>query len=121
MNEIEKKVIIIGLFSVIYFCYLIKITVNKKIDLYDTFLLSLIFLIPLIFLLVPNIEILSYSIFGVTYPFVILFLILFIVIFFFILRLIIKINNLKDQNCKIVQTIAIEGIKKKNSGKKKVK
>ena len=121
MNEIEKKVIIIGLFSVIYFCYLIKITVNKKIDLYDTFLLSLICLIPLIFLLVPNIEILSYSIFGVTYPFVILFLILFIVIFFFILRLIIKINNLKDQNCKIVQTIALEGMRKKNSGKKKVK
>jgi hypothetical protein len=120
MDVIEKKIIITALFSVIYFYYLIKITVNKKIELYDTFLLSLICLVPFFFLLVPNIETLSYAIFGVTFPFVVLFLILFIIIFFFILRITIKINNLKDQNCKIVQAIGLERMRNKNLRKKKL-
>tara|TARA_A100001011_G_C14220085_1_gene803904 strand:+ start:745 stop:1119 length:375 start_codon:yes stop_codon:yes gene_type:complete len=114
----NKQLILIIIFSLIYLIYLFKKSTNKKIEFYDTFFLTLVVFLPLLLMILPNIEEITFKIFGVVYPFVILFSLLFVVVFVLVLRLIIKINILQDQTNKLIQLIALNKLKNKNKNKK---
>ena len=115
----NKQLTLIIIFSLIYLIYLFKKSINKKIEFYDTFFLSLVVFLPLLLMILPNIEKITFSIFGVVYPFVILFSILFVVLFILVLRLLIKINTLQDQTIKLIQLTALNKLKNENENKNK--
>jgi hypothetical protein len=90
--------IIFLLFSLVYLYIILKKTIKNKIDLFDFFMLSMIFLIPSIFIYFNKIAILFLNFFEIKTPFLLVMIILFVIIFIFIYKITHQVHELKKIN-----------------------
>ncbi|HAW49543.1 TPA: DUF2304 domain-containing protein [bacterium] len=102
-----QTTIFISLFLVVYLVVLLKNTIKNAIDLYDFLLLSSVAIIPSIFVLFPKFSEFLARLFGVAFPFVVLFSLLLLIIFVYLYRLVVKINNLNNKNILLIQELAL--------------
>ena len=100
-------VVIITIFS---FCYLFITawqTAKQKLDIYDLFMLSMVAVIPLAFVLFPELTFSLTRMMGVTFPFVLMFGILLVTLFANIHRFSTKIHLLEKDNRLLIQEVSL--------------
>jgi len=99
--------IVVGLFAILYLTFLIRKTIRGELDLYDLLMLSMVALMPALFVFFPSLSQLVVAITGVAFPFVIMFGMLFLVVFLIVHRLTVKIHRLEMLNRRLVQEVSL--------------
>lgn len=82
-----QTTIIIVIFCLSYLALLVRKTNRSHLDVYDFFLLSSLAFLPLTFVIFPHVISSLTELFGVAFPFVIMFGLLFVMVFIFLHRL----------------------------------
>ena len=91
-------VVIIAIFSFYYLFITAWQTAKQKLDIYDLFMLSMVAVIPLTFVLFPELTFSLTRMMGVTFPFILMFSILLITLFANIHQFSTKIHLLEKDN-----------------------
>ena len=107
MHLNTSTVITVLTFSLLYFVFTARETARHKFDIYDFFMLSTLAILPTLFVIFPQTTKKISAIFGVAFPFVILFAALFIVLFCFLHKLSAKVQNLERQNRNLIQELGL--------------
>ena len=102
-----QTLIATGVFTFGYLSFLFVKTASKKIDLYDFVMLSNLALTPCVFLFFPDFSHFIAKLFGVRFPFVILFGLLFFVVFILLNRILRSIHRLEAQNRRLTQELSV--------------
>ena len=106
-NPTWPSIISVCLFGSVYLTYLISKMMRRSIDLYDFMMLSMVAILPLIFVIIPDIANLGAELAGVRLPFIIMFSALFVVLFIIGHRLTSKITKLENNNRVLVQELSL--------------
>lgn len=102
-----STIIFISFFIIIYISILIRNAIKNHIDFYDLIMLSMVALVPAIFVFFPSLTLYIAKIIGVEFPFLLLFGGLFFILFIYQYRLITKVNFLHKRNILLVQEIGL--------------
>ena len=94
-------------FSFFYLLYLFYISSQRKLDFYDTIFLSLVSIVPAIFIISPNISYYLNQFFNIKNTFSIWFGLLIAVGYILIIRLSIKVHEINKLNINLTQEISI--------------
>ncbi|MBF0290347.1 MAG: DUF2304 domain-containing protein, partial [SAR324 cluster bacterium] len=87
-----QTVIFLSLFIFFYLIFLLRNAIKYTIDLYDFLLLSTVAIIPLFYILTPELVVYFARLIGVSFSFLLLFGSLFVVTFVYLYRLNLKLN-----------------------------
>lgn len=104
-------------FAFFYLFYLLYISSKRKIEIYDGLLLSLVAIIPGLFVLFPEISTTLAEIYDIDNTYTVWFGLLIAVLYILMIRLTIKVNNLNKLNIKLLQEISILSVRKKREKK----
>ncbi len=102
-----QTIIFLSLFLIGYLFVLLKNAHKYKIDLYDLLLLLTVAVIPSIFAFFPKFSQQLAQLFGVLFPFVVLFGALFFIVFVYLYRLVIKINSQNQNIIMLTQELSL--------------
>jgi len=97
----------IAFFVVAYLVFVIRKTARQQLDLYDFVMLSMVAVIPAVFTFLPNFADWVASLFGVAFPFIVMFGALFLILFLFVHRLTIKVHTLERDNRLLIQEVSL--------------
>jgi len=97
----------IAFFVVAYLIFVIRKTARQQMDLYDFVMLSMVAVIPAVFTFLPNFADWVASLFGVAFPFIVMFGALFLILFLFVHRLTIKVHTLERDNRLLIQEVSL--------------
>jgi len=106
---LQTTMIVIG-FAAIYLIMVLRKTLHGEIDLYDLIMLSMVAIVPLAFVIFPDITAELSQITGVFFPFVLMFGALFLVVFVFMHRMTARLHKLERQNAVLTQELALLSI-----------
>ena len=109
----------IGSFAIIYLLFLARKTIRDTLDLYDFILLSMVAIVPAVFVFFPELAQWLGDLTGVAFPFIIMFGGLFVVIFILLHRLTVNIYQLQKRSRHLVQEISLLRQKLEQDGKEK--
>ena len=109
-------IIFISLFLIAYLVFLVRKAVGALIDLYDLVMLSAVAIFPALFVFFPKLMVRFTGLFGVKFPFLVLFGGLLLIVFLYLYRLIIKINDLTNRNSRLTQEVSLLIAKNKEMG-----
>ncbi len=109
----------IGSFAVIYLLFLARKTIHNTLDLYDFILLSMVAVVPAVFVFFPGLAQWLGDLAGVAFPFVVMFGGLFVIIFILLHRLTVNIYQLQKRSRHLVQEISLLRQKLDQDGKEK--
>lgn len=107
MHSSLQTVVIVSIFALCYLYFTARETARHQLDIYDLIMLSAVAIIPSAFVLFPMFAEWIAKIFGVAFPFVIMFGLLFAILFTFIHRLTTKIHRLEHNNRILIQEVSI--------------
>ena len=107
MHSNPKTLFFVSLFSIVYLYFTARQTAHQKLDFYDLVMLSSVAALPWSFVLFPSLSEWIAEVFGVAFPFVILFGALIAIVFVFIHRLTAKVHQLESDNRLLVQEISL--------------
>lgn len=102
-----QTVALVALFAVVYLVVLFAKTVRGKIDLYDLIMLSMVAILPLIFVLFPALAAHMAELTGVGFPFIIMFGGLLFVVFVFMHRMTTRLHKLERNSRTLVQELSL--------------
>jgi hypothetical protein len=102
-----KTLIAVAIFAMGYLFFVIRKTARQDLDIYDLAMLSTVAIIPLLFIVLPQLAFLAASLVGVEFPFVIMFGMLLAILFIFVHRLTVKIHRLEADNRLLVQELSL--------------
>ncbi len=102
-----QTVVVISIFAALYLFWVFRKTIAMKLDLYDLIMLSMVAIVPLIFVMFPALAVALSGITGVAFPFVVMFGGLFLVLFVFMHRMTARLHKLERQNCALVQEVGL--------------
>lgn len=100
-------VIIIIVFSIVYLLIVLRRTLRGEFDLYDLIMLSMVAIVPFIFVVFPSLASYVSQVTGVVFPFIIMFATLFLVVFIFMHRMTARLHKLERQNCALLQELSL--------------
>jgi len=109
----------IGMFAVVYFLFLARKTIRNTLDLYDFILLSMVAVVPAIFVLFPGMAQWLGDLTGVAFPFIIMFGALLVIVFILLHRLTVNIYQLQKRSHHLVQEVSLLRQKLEQDGKEK--
>ena len=109
----------IGMFAVVYFLFLARKTIRNTLDLYDFILLSMVAVVPAIFVLFPAMAQWLGDLTGVAFPFIIMFGALLVIVFILLHRLTVNIYQLQKRSHHLVQEVSLLRQKLEQDGKEK--
>ncbi|MEJ2125077.1 MAG: DUF2304 domain-containing protein [Alphaproteobacteria bacterium] len=102
-----QTIALISLFAALYLYWVFRKTIAMKLDLYDLIMLSMVAIVPLVFVTFPAIAMSVSSFTGVVFPFVVMFGGLFLVLFVFMHRMTARLHKIERQNCALVQEVGL--------------
>lgn len=103
----SNTIAFITAFIIVYLFLLLRKAIRNRVDIYDLFMLSMVALIPALFVYFPELmgDLTAFT--GVGYPFLLLFGFLFVVVFGFLYRLVERVNDLSLKNILLAQELAL--------------
>lgn len=107
------------MFAVVYFLFLARKTIRNTLDLYDFILLSMVAVVPAIFVLFPGMAQWLGDLTGVAFPFIIMFGALLVIVFILLHRLTVNIYQLQKRSHHLVQEVSLLRQKLEQDGKEK--
>jgi hypothetical protein len=102
-----KTVMLIAIFAIGYMFFIVRKTARRQLDIYDLVMLSMVAIIPFVFVLFPQFAYWLSNIAGVEFPFVVMFGMLFAILFIFIHRLTVKIHRLELDSRMLIQELSL--------------
>lgn len=102
-----QTALVIVAFALIYLFVVLRKTTNGQFDLYDLIMLSMVAIVPLLFVIFPRLAGAVSQFTGVLFPFVVMFGALFLVIFIFMHRMTARLHKLERQNCALIQELSL--------------
>jgi len=99
--------IFVATFACWYLFFTARKTARQQLDLYDLVMLSMVAVIPALFVFFPDLAYNLANIAGVGFPFVIMFGALFAVLFIFVHRLTVKLHRLENDNRLLIQEVSL--------------
>ncbi|MBF0289794.1 MAG: DUF2304 domain-containing protein [SAR324 cluster bacterium] len=102
-----QTIIFLSFFIVIYLFVLLRNTIKNTIDLYDFLLLSSVAIIPLFYILTPELVVFLARLTGVSFSFLLLFGSLFVVTFIYLYRLNIKLTAQQKKIILLTQEVGL--------------
>ena len=100
-------VVVIVVFSIVYLLIVLRRTLRGEFDLYDLIMLSMVAIVPFIFVVFPSLANYASRVTGVVFPFIIMFATLFLVVFVFMHRVTARLHKLERQNCTLLQELSL--------------
>lgn len=107
-----NTLIAIGLFALTYLAFIARKTARQQLDLYDFVMLSMVAVVPAVFVYWPSLADWLAATVGVTFPFVIMFGALFLILFLFVHRMTEKMHRLERDNRLLIQELSLLQIKR---------
>lgn len=108
MHTINTNTLIaVGLFALAYLAFVARKTARQQLDLYDFVMLSMVAVVPAVFVFWPGLAYWLAEIAGVAFPFVIMFGALFLILFLFVYRMTAKMHRLERDNLLLIQEISL--------------
>lgn len=102
-----QTVLVIVAFSIIYLLVVLRRTIHGEFDLYDLIMLSMVAIVPLVFVVFPGLASFVSRLTGVVFPFIIMFATLFLVVFVFMHRMTARLHKLERQNTALLQELSL--------------
>jgi hypothetical protein len=99
--------VLVAIFAAWYLLVLSRRTLTGRLDFYDLIMLSMVALLPAIFVFWPRLAEIVGILAGVTFPFVVMFGVLTLVVFIFLHRITLKLHKLERLNRLLVQEISL--------------
>lgn len=99
--------VLVAVFAAWYLIVIARRTLTGHLDFYDLVMLSMVALLPAIFVFWPQTAKIVGMLAGVTFPFVVLFGVLTLVVFIFLHRITLKLHKLERLNRLLVQEISL--------------
>lgn len=107
--------IFVAAFATLYFFRLVIKTGKGLIDLYDLIMLSMVVIIPALFVWAPSFGYWLAELAGVGFPFVVMFGLLFVMLFVFIHNLTVRLRRLEAMNRTLIQEVSLIAAAEQNS------
>jgi len=98
----------LAIFCVFYIAFLVRQLYRRTIDLYDFLMLSMIAIIPAMFILMPPIAVAIGNMFDVAFPFVIMFAALLLVVFVIVHHVLVRLHSVEGKLRQLVQEVALD-------------
>lgn len=102
-----QTIILISAFTLLYLLALARQTIRGRLDFYDLAMLSMVALLPGLFVFLPRLADLVGNFAGVAFPFVVMFGALFLVVFLVLHRMTIEMHRSQKSNRLLVQEISL--------------
>ena len=102
-----STIVFVALFFFLYGGYFFHKVMQRKLDVYDFFMLSTVGLIPTCFVLFPGVVLGATHLIGIKFPFLLLFGALFVILFIISYSVIRRVNTLSQKLINVVQEVGI--------------
>lgn len=102
-----QTIVLIAAFTLLYLVGLVRQTVRGRLDFYDLAMLSMVALLPSLFVFLPQLADLLGRFAGVAFPFLVMFGALFLVVFFVLHRMTIEMHKSQKSNRLLIQELSL--------------